>query len=155
MDPKLSEALRQSQILAASWYPISWYRELYRAIRAASGEGVELARKLGYIATKKDMATIHNRLISAFVSPQLLFKFATGLFNSYFDTGKFSVLESGRGHVKARLEGCFGFDAAMYSDCVGGSTALLEGAGAKEVPLHVLRGGCDGDEYMLMEAFWI
>jgi hypothetical protein len=155
MEPGLRDSFRKGVILSGSWYPLAWYRDMHRAMRTATGEGVELARRLGYLATKLDMQRIHNRLISTFVSPQVLLKFGGLVFNSYYDTGTFKVVEGARGHARARLDGCVGFNHTVYVDCVGGSMALLEGAGAKEVRLHILDGGRDGDEHMEFEAYWV
>jgi hypothetical protein len=154
MAPELSEAYRRGAILSSGWYPISWYRELFRAVVAAANGGPQFARSVGYQSTKYDMAKIHNRLISLFVSPQVLLKFAAGYFSNYYDTGRFEVLESERGHIKARCIGCTGFDQNMWNDIAGSSTALLEGAGAKHVRLHIAGGGHDGDDFIEMDAFW-
>jgi hypothetical protein len=155
MSPDLREAFHKGLILTGSWYPIEWYREMHRAMRAATGEGTELARRLGYVTMQYDMKRIHNRLISRLVSPQMLFKFGARVFNSYYEKGDFTVVKSGQGNVRARLDGCVGFNQSIFIECAGGSVALLEAAGAKEVRLHVLEGGRDADEHMVMEAHWI
>jgi hypothetical protein len=155
MPPEMSDAYRRRAIVPSGWYPISWYRELFRAVIAAANGGPLFARSVGYQSSKYDMAKIHNRIISMFVSPQVLLKFAAGYFSNYYDTGRFEVIESEPGRIKARCVGCTGFDQNMWNDIVGSSTALLEGAGAKQVRVHIANGGHDGDDFIEMDAFWI
>jgi hypothetical protein len=53
-----------------------------------------------------------------------------------------------------RLQGCVGWDANMFHEIHGSSTALLELAGAKDVRLHIRLGGRDNDVDAEYEAVW-
>src|SRR5207248_3751043 len=125
MRPDVGKAMREGTILTGSWYPVDFYADAYRAFLAARGDGVKLAHKMGYLTAKVDMAKLHNRLISSFVSPQTLFKFAAAVFNSYYDVASFKVLEASKGYVKAKITRGFGFDGNIWTDIVGSSVAML------------------------------
>jgi hypothetical protein len=151
----LREAYRQGLILSASWYPISWYRDAFRAFRAASSDGAEVARLIGRLTVRHDMQSVYKQLFLKLVSPQLLLSFSGRLFSTYYDTGTFTIVESRRGYSLARLEGCIGWDANMWTEILGASASMLEVAGAKEVRMHVRSGGRETDQAMDMEAHWV
>ena len=155
MLPELREAYRQGLILSASWYPISWYRDALRAFRAASSDGAELARNIGRLTVRHDMQSVYKQLFLKLVSPQLLLSFSGRLFNTYYDTGSMTIVESRKGYSLARLTGCVGFDGNMWTEILGASAGMLEVAGAKEVRMPTRSGGRDGDEAMEMDAHWV
>jgi hypothetical protein len=154
MKPELSEAYRKNTILAASWYPISWYRDALSSYRRSVHEGLELMRAIGYRSLMLDMASVYKQFVVRFLSPQLLLGFSGRLFNTYYDTGKFEVIESQKGSVSVRCSGCIGWDQNMWTEITGGSVALLELSRAKDVRLRVLSGGKDGDTTLEMVAYW-
>jgi hypothetical protein len=154
MRPELSEAYRKNTMLAASWYPISWYRDALSACRRAVHEGPELMRAIGYRSMMLDMGSTYKQLVARFLSPQLLLSFSGKLFNTYYDTGKFEVIEVQKGSVTVRASDCHGWDHNMWTEIAGSSVALLELSRAKEVRLRVLSGGKDGDTELQMVAYW-
>jgi hypothetical protein len=70
--PDLAKAFRSGLILTASWYPIRWYRETLRALRADGGEELELVRQIGYQAVRRDMAPTYKMMFARVLSPQML-----------------------------------------------------------------------------------
>jgi hypothetical protein len=148
MPEDLRLAFSGKSLVVGGWYPMRWFREAYGAYRSVASQGPEFARKLGYLSMKHDMQRIHNRVIA-------MFSFSVRLYSSYFNTGKFEVIDSRTGYMKARMEGCMGFDQNIFADVTGSTIALLECAPAKEVRVHVVSGGRDGDEHMEMEGFWV
>jgi len=154
MAREVAEAFRYGTLLSASWYPISWYREVFRAFRAAAGAGPDLPRRIGALAVRHDMRGAHKRLLAWLTSPQTLLSLSQRVFNTYYDTGKIEILESRPGHVRMRARGCIGWDQNMWSELAGSSQALLEVAGAQRVRLRGLAGGRDGDSECELEAHW-
>jgi hypothetical protein len=155
MSDEVREAYRTGAILSGGWYPISWYREMFRAFLAATNEGPELSRTLGYRSARIDFKRFHNWILAKLVSPQTLFGFTSKMFNSYFDTGSFEVVQSQRGYVRAEARGCVGWDRNVWNDLIGSCSALLELAGAREVRVRVMSGGRDGDTDADLAAFWV
>jgi hypothetical protein len=155
MPDELRDLFRNGLVLAATWYPISWYRETFRAFRTATNDGPELARQIGYQAVRRDMRGVYKTLFAKIVSPQTLLGMSARLFSNYYDTGTFEVLESHRGFVGVRLSGCKGWDLNMWTEIYGSCGSFLDIAGAKEVRLHIKSGGRDGDTTMEIDAHWV
>ncbi len=154
MQDDVGRAYRDGLILAATWYPTSWYRDAFRAFRAATGEGLDLPRAIGKRAVFHDMRGVHKQLLAKIVSPQMLLEMGQRVFHTYYDTGQLEVLESRKGYARVRLTGCIGWDANMWSELCGSCEGQLEIAGAQHVRLRVLSGGGDTDADAEFEARW-
>jgi len=154
MPAELSGAFRCSTLLAASWYPISWYRETFRAFRTMTGDGPELAREVGKLAARQDMAGVHKQILVKLISPQALLGMSQRLFNAYYDTGDFEIVESRTGFVSADCTNCLGFDENMWMELAGFCESLLEIAGGRNVRVRLLSGGTDGASQAQFEANW-
>jgi len=155
MHPELRDLYRNGLVLAATWYPITWYRGALHAFLTATNDGPELARQIGYQAVKRDMMSVYKFIFAKIVSPQTLLGLSGRLFNHYYDTGTFDVLESRRGHVSVRAWGCIGWDLNMWTEVFGSCISFLEIAGAKDVRLQIKSGGRSGDTSMELEADWV
>ncbi len=154
MTPALAEAYRHGTLLPASWYPISWYREVFRSFRAATSSGPDLPRRIGALAVRHDMRGAHKRFVAWLVSPSAMLALSQRLFSTYYDTGRLVLVESRRGFASMRAMDCVGWDHNMWSELTGSSQALLEESGAKHVRLHSIAGGRDGDAHHDFEAHW-
>lgn len=155
MPGPLAEAFQYHTLLAASWYPIAWYRDTFRTFRASVGGGREFARELGRLAAKHDMAGVHKQLFAKFVSPQALLGMSQRFFSTYYDTGTFEIVDSRTGFVSARCWNCLGWDENMWLELAGSCESLLTIAGARNVDLRVVSGGSDGSVHSVFEATWI
>jgi len=154
MPAELGQAFRYGTILAASWYPIGWYRETFRAFRATTGDGPELARELGRLAARHDMAGVHKQILAKLISPQSLLGMSQRVFNTYYDTGRFEMIESRSGFVHAHCWDCVGWDHSMWMELAGSCESLLEIAGAENVRVRLVSGGSDRDSDAELEAHW-
>lgn len=154
MPPEVADAFRYYTVLASSWYPISWYRETFRAFRAGTNEGPELAREIGKLAARHDMSGVHKQILAKLISPQALLSMSQRVFNTYYDTGRFEIGASEPLHVQARCANCVGWDHNMWMELAGSCESLLEIAGARRVVLHILAGGQDGNAHATFEARW-
>jgi hypothetical protein len=154
MPVELADAFRYYTVLASSWYPISWYRETFRAFRASTAEGPELAREIGKLAARHDMSGVHKQIFAKFISPQALLSMSQRVFNTYYDTGRFEITTSEPFHVQARCANCVGWDHNMWMELAGSCASLLEIAGARSVELQILSGGLDGVPHATLEARW-
>lgn len=154
MGSEVAEAYRYGTVLAASWYPISWYRDVLGAFRAAVNAGPELPRRIGRLAAQHDMKGAHKRLIAWLASPQTLLSLSQRVFSNYYDTGSLQILESRSGYVRMRSSGCLDWDVNMWSELAGSCEALLEIAGARQVQVRWLSGSREGDLDHEFEAHW-
>lgn len=151
---ELAEGFRYRTILATNWYSIELYKACFRAFRAATGEGADLAREIGKLAARHDMAGVHKQILAKLISPQALVGMSQRVFNTYYDTGSFAIEESRRGFIRAKCTGCVGFDENMWSEVAGSCESLLEIAGAKFIRLRIVSGGGDVSDAAEMEARW-
>jgi hypothetical protein len=151
---EVARAYREGTVLAASWYPIAWYREVFRAYRRATGLGPELPRRIGRLAVQHDMKGVHKRFVAWLTSPHTLLSLSQRVFNTYYDTGSLAIVESQSGYVRMKATGCIGWDHNMWSELAGSSESLLEAAGATRVRVYGLSGGQDGDDSHELEAKW-
>jgi hypothetical protein len=154
MRPEVGDAHRNGGFLAASWYPISWYRDVLASFRRATHEGPELMRAIGHRSSMIDMSSVYKQLVVRFLSPQLLLSFSGKLFNTYYDTGRFEVVDAQKGSVRVRVSECAGWDQNMWTEIAGSSVAMLELSRAKDVRLRILSGGKDDDSTLEMAAYW-
>jgi hypothetical protein len=154
LPPPIAEAFRYGTVLPASWYPISWYREVFRAFRSVTGAGPELPRRIGKLAVQHDMKGVHKRFVAWLTTPQTLLGLSQRVFNTYYDTGRLEVVESRTGFARLRASGCVGWDLNMWSELAGSSESLLEAAGARHVRLRAVSGGEEGDDHYEIEAHW-
>jgi hypothetical protein len=154
MLPEVTDAYRYGTLLPASWYPIAWYRDVFRAFRGATGLGIDLPRRIGALAVRHDMQGVHKRLLAWLTSPQTLLGLSQRVFNTYYDTGKVEIVASRSGFVRMRASRCAGWDLNMWCELAGSSQALLEVAGARHVRVHGISGGHDGDDHHELEAHW-
>jgi hypothetical protein len=151
---ELAEGFRYHTILATNWYPIELYKACFRAFRAVTGEGPELAREIGKLAARHDMSGVHKQILARLISPQALVGMSQRVFNTYYDTGTFAIEESRRGFIRAACRGCKGFDENMWAEIAGSCESLLEIAGAKFIRLRIVGGGGDDSDSAVFEARW-
>ena len=76
------------------------------------------------------MSGVHKQSLIKLVSPQALLAMSQRVFNTYYDTGRFAIVHSERGHDQARCGNCVGWDANMWMELAGSCESLLEIAGA-------------------------
>jgi hypothetical protein len=152
MHTEIGQPLRYGAIVAPQWYAVALYREMWRGIRAATGEGPDVARLIGREATQSDLNLVH-KLIMKMLSPQTIAAAGARLFSSFYEPGK-AEIQSRPGFSHARYLQCPGFDRCMWMECLGASEIVLELAGAKNVRCRIVRGGHDGDDFAEVEAHW-
>jgi hypothetical protein len=140
-------------LVSGNWYPIDQYKQLLAAALQVVGPGPTAIRTVSREATLDDFRGIY-RVLTFVLSPEFLMKRAPGLFNRYYDTGKLAILEARDGLVRARYTECAAFNRLMWEDVVGGSVGVLEACGARDIQLHVLDGGGDGDAHLSLDATW-
>lgn len=153
MTEELRNGFVYGAIVSGGWYPIDWYKQLFRAIRESSGEGKELVHEIGRQCTRDDMAGIYS-MLAKLISPQSLFSLGQRVFSNYYSVGKVEVVESRTGYTLARWTECQGFDENMWTEVLGSCVQLLEIGGAEYVRARILQGGQDDSDQMEAAAHW-
>jgi hypothetical protein len=140
-------------IVSGNWYPISTYKRLLSTVVETLGGAPAAIRAVSREATLDDFRGIY-RVLTFVLSPESLMKRAPGVFNRYYDTGTLAILDARDGMVRAQYSGCTGFDHLMWEDVTGGSVAILEACGARDIQVRTLSGGTDKDDHLLIDATW-
>lgn len=144
--------IAHGEVVAASWAPVAWYREMWEGI-ASLGGGEALARRIGRASILADMNRVHRFMIRA-LSPATVTTVSARMWSRYFDTGGMKVESSSERYLRVRWHDCKGWSRMIWVEQFAGSEAFLELTGAKGVRLGVLEGGRDGDDFALTEATW-
>ncbi|WP_437677044.1 hypothetical protein [Sorangium sp. So ce131] len=153
MSEPVRDGMRYGSIVSTGWYPIAWYKDLFQAIRRASGEGRELIHQIGRQCTRDDMSGIY-KVLAALISPSALFSLGQRVFSTYYSVGRVQVIQSRRGFTHARWSGCYGFDESMWTEVIGSCEQLLELGGASHVRLRIIAGGGDYADGLELTAHW-
>lgn len=153
MPKELSSAIRYGTLIAASWYPMEWYRDFFSAVVATTGDSERLVREIGRESARLDMMGIYKTAFKL-LSPQALFGLSTRLFSNYYDTGAVSIVESRKGYARAKWTNCSGFNRNLWVEIFGSSEMFLELAGATHVRTRLLAGGQNTDDYADLQAHW-
>jgi len=149
----VGQMVRHKSFISSGWYKLSDYRALLGAVMKVNGRDVDLVAELAREATLDDFRGVY-RLFTFALSPAFVMRRSPGLFSRYYDTGTLTVPVARRGYGEAQFRGCLGFDRVLWRDVVGGTSAVLEACGGREVRTRILRGGGDGDVELDLVAEW-
>jgi hypothetical protein len=153
MAPEVRDAHRFGTIIAAGWYPVAWYREMWRALRKVGGGGDELVRSIGRAAIDHDFNTIYRTLFRV-LSAKTLVSIGIRHFSNIYDTGAVEVVDDQPSSVRVRWWGCTDFDHAMWIEILGSCERLAELAGGKQAQSTIHEGGRDGDDRCVATVAW-
>jgi hypothetical protein len=154
MPKDLADAFEYRTLLAASWYPVSWYRDTLSAFRAITGEGPELSRELGRLTARHDMASVYKQILARLISPEALLAMSQRVFKTYYDTGNCEIVESHAGFANVRCTSCFGWDHNVWMEFVGSCESLVKIAGGGNTRVRMVSGGKDSDPHIQFEVNW-
>jgi hypothetical protein len=146
-------ALREGLVVASSWYPLGWHRAMHASAQRACKASPELARSIGFHGTQADFRGVY-RFVASLIAPDRLIRISPRVWSNYFDGGKVTIDEHYTGKVLTTFSECHGFDRSLWENTIGGSLAVLDIAGAKNVRTRVVRGGGDGDDLLEVELSW-
>jgi hypothetical protein len=150
---EVSTALRDGLVVASSWYPLAWHRAMHASAQRACKAGPELARSIGYHGTQADFRGVY-RFVASLIAPDRLIRISPRVWSNYFDGGKIAVDEHHLGKVHTSFSECHGFDRSLWENTIGGSLAVLDIAGARNVKTRIVRGGGDGEDQLELELIW-
>ena len=153
MDGEVGAAFAGGTLVAMAWYPVAWYRSMWKGILSATGGQVSFVRELGRAAVDLDSKGIY-RILFRLLSPQTLMSIGMTHFGRIYDTGKVEVLRESWGRVRVRWTGCAEFDHTMWVEIAGSCERLVELAGGKNVRISTTSGGRDGDDTCEIAAYW-
>lgn len=145
-----AERYRVEPLLASSWYDVGVYVELHAALRRVTGRGLELARELGYSASKHDLSGAYAWLAAKLSAKQLV-TWGPRLLQIYARGVEFQVVEE-RDRSRRVLFRIEGADRAIWLDLAGSLEAILDTAGARSPRVRLAEEHGDTAE---IEMFWV
>lgn len=149
----ISTALREGVVVASSWYPLAWHKAMHASAQRACNATPELARAIGFHGTQADFRGVY-RFVASLIAPDRLIRISPRVWSNYFDGGKVTIDEHHSGKALTSFTECHGFDRSMWENTIGGSLAVLDIAGARNVRTRILRGGGDGEDHLDLELSW-
>lgn len=149
--PDLRDTL--TGLVRGDWYPVARYRELHALAQEVTGEGRELARRIGYLGTLADFNSVYGALAFA-LTPRTVIAMAPRVFGAYYRPADMYVVEARGGYAHTRWANCHGFDANVWQDVLGGCVAIVEVSGGAAVELELVAGGGDGDAHAEALVHW-
>jgi hypothetical protein len=153
VDGEFGEALRYGSLLPSGWYPVAWYRELFRTGAALAPDVLNMGREAGRLSGAREIRGIYKVVFRA-LSTETIALQAPRLFKLFYNGGKVEVLESNKKFARVQYRECYGFDRFLWQDLLGGAESIFAATGAKDLRIRIEDGGGNGDHHMLTTAAW-
>ena len=150
---ELRDALGGGHLLVSGWYPIDWYKAMFRAICNASQGGPGLVRAIGHDALVADTSTLHRPLLRL-LSPATLTSLGARYFGRFYNRGSYSVVSSEEQKIALQFVDCAGFDRNMWLEVLGSMEAFVELSGRRDVRAYTRGGAGDEDDWANVVACW-
>lgn len=152
MPADLAQALRY-EVIPPGHYPVAWYRAMWSALLAASGQGDDFVRRIGRDAIDNDFNVFYRSLLRI-LKPTTLISVGMRHFNQIYDTGQVEVQDPTPESVRVSFTGCTGFDHVMWIEILGSGERLAELAGGKDARSTIVDGGRHGDTHCVATFHW-
>jgi hypothetical protein len=133
-------------ILSSSWYPLPCVHRLLDGLTASMTRQARfnLAQEAARVVMDVTLHGIYKAMVRAFVSPTLYAKFASKLWQSYYDSGDFKVVIAENGHSAASSIGNWSGHHSFVCDMnITAATVIYETMGQKGVSTQ--RVDCIGE----------
>jgi hypothetical protein len=153
MPTDVAHGVRYGEIIAAGWYPVTWYRAMWSALLASAQEEAPFVRALGRDAVDVDFGSIYRALLRV-LTPKTAVSIGMRHFGQIYDTGRVRVVEPTAASVRLDFTGCTGFDHTMWVEILGSCERLTELAGGLGVQAMILAGGANGEDHCLARVQW-
>lgn len=133
-------------ILSSSWYPLPCVHKLLDGLTAGMSrqERYVLAQEASRVVMDITLKGIYKAVVRAFVSPALYAKFATKLWQSYYDSGDFKVIIAENGQsADCTIRNWSGHHWFVCDMNVAAATAIYQAMG--QVGVSTERLSCIGE----------
>jgi predicted hydrocarbon binding protein len=133
-------------ILASSWYPLPCVHKLIDGLTATMTRQARfgLAQEAARVVMDVTLHGVYKAIVRAFISPTLYAKFATKLWQSYYDSGDFKVVIADNGlSADCTIHNWSGHHPFVCDMNIAAATAIYEAMGQKRVSTQ--RVACMGE----------
>jgi hypothetical protein len=144
-------------ILSSSWYPLPCVHKLLDGMTSGMSrqERYLLAQEASRVVMDITLKGIYKAVVRAFVSPTLYAKFATKLWQSYYDSGDFRVIISENGQsADCTIRNWGGHHWFVCDMNVTAATAIYQAMGQVGVASERLSCIAEGAPYCRYVTTW-
>lgn len=135
LPPQLREAFVYGAIVSGGWYPIDWYVELLRSVRAQAPGRPDIVRRIAYLSTHEDITAIY-RFILRLTTPSFVLSHLGRVMDTFIRHSDYDVIERGSGLVRMNVS-IPGATPEMWEDFAGSASAVLMIAGGVDAKVTV------------------
>jgi len=153
MDPKDGEPLKE-KLLAGKWYPYTSFVGLLRATDDLYGKGNnEFIMDLAILSAKEGLSTFYKFFVKV-GKPKATIKRTQKIWDSYFNFGKFEIVENEDGHAIFKIHDLPDKRKEFCMAMTGWTKGAMELAGGSNVQVRENRCACLGDKYCEYDVIW-
>lgn len=131
------DALQYGGIVSGGWYSLGWYRDLHVAAQRVGNLPASFARDIGRVSTTDDLKGIYSFIVRM-LSPQTLLGQVQRIYRMYFDGGDVKVVRTGPTATNVVYSQCVGVTDSIFEELLGGSAAILELCGGKDIDARIV-----------------
>lgn len=147
------DLLLRETLLASAWYPI----ELANQILVASVKTLpaihDLPELVGKEAMARDLRGIYG-YVASILSPDLCLRYTPRLIQTFNRGIRLEGERIGPGHARLHFTNTAEINELLFRAMKGGTTAVFERVGARELEIHIIEGGKLGDPATVFELRW-
>ena len=144
-------------ILPSSWYPLPCVHRLLDGLTASMTRQARfaLAQEAARVVMDVTLHGIYKAVVRAFVSPTLYAKFATKLWQSYYDSGDFKVIIAEDGNsADCTIRNWSGHHSFVCDMNIAAATAIYEAMGQKGVSTQRVACRSEGEPLCRYITSW-
>lgn len=147
------EFILSETILASAWYPIELPNQMIAAAVATLPEVASLPEKLGKEAMARDLRGIYG-YVASILSPDLCVRYTPRLIQTFNRGIRLEAERIGPGHARLHFLNTAEINEYLFRTMVGGTAAIFERVGARDLEVSIIEGGKLGDPATTFELRW-
>ncbi len=152
LDREEDRQIFSKRILPTEWYPYpTFVNVLALVVKEFGGGDVLYSRRMGRTAADDDLRGVYKAFLKITPSKMLIKRFMN-MWNSYYDVGKFELLDFGNGKAHIRLSEFPGVQRVHCLNVEGWMERFLELCGGKNIVVRQTQCGAQNGPYCLYEV---
>jgi len=144
-------------ILPSSWYPLPCVHRLLDGLTVSMTRQARfaLAQEAARVVMDVTLHGIYKAIVRAFVSPTLYAKFATKLWQSYYDSGDFKVIIAADGRsADCTIRNWSGHHSFVCDMNIAAATAIYQAMGQNGVSTQRVACISEGESLCRYITYW-
>lgn len=146
---ELKNAYVYGAIVSGGWYPIHWYVDLLRSVRAQAPGQPDILRRVAYLATHEDITVVY-KFVLRLTTPLFVLSHLGRVMDTFIRHSDYDVIERSPGLVRMNVS-IPGATPEMWEDFSGSASAVLMIAGGVDAKVIVRPQNSHGSALMTVE----